>query len=125
MNMSYKGFLAVFLLASVLGLTACKQDGPAEKAGQKADQSVEQADRKIDQAGAYIDDAALTAKVKAEIAKDPVLKMSQISVTTTKGIVRLSGAVDSQQSIDRALEITRNVKDVQATENGLVVKSAN
>ena len=125
MNMSYKGFLAVFLLASVLGLTACKQDGPAEKAGQKADQSVEQADRKIDQAGAYIDDAALTAKVKAEITKDPVLKMSQISVTTTKGIVRLSGAVDSQQSIDRALEITRNVKDVQATENGLVVKSAN
>jgi hyperosmotically inducible protein len=51
--------------------------------------------------------------------------VSQISVTTTKGVVRLSGIVDSQQSIERALEITRKVKGVQLTENKLVVKSAN
>lgn len=147
MNVSYKGFLAVFVLASVLGLSACKQEGPAEKAGQKVDQAVEQAGKKIDQAtdqagkqieqagdtlsdktkkaGEYIDDTALTTKVKAEIANDPVLKMSQITVTTTKGVVRLSGAVDSSQSIDRALEITRNIKGVLATENNLVVKSTN
>jgi hyperosmotically inducible periplasmic protein len=147
MNVSYKGFLAVFVLASILGLSACKQDGPAEKAGQKVDQAVEQAGKKIDQAtnqagkkieqagetlsdkskkaGEYIDDAALTAKVKAEIASDPMLKMSQITVTTTKGVVRLSGVVDSQQSIDRALKITRNVNDVQVTENNLAVKSTN
>lgn len=145
MNVSYKGFLAVFVLASVLGLSACKQEGPAEKAGQKVDKAVEQAGKKIDQAteqagkkieqagetlsdkskkaGEYIDDAAITAKVKAEIASDPVLKMSQITVTTTKGVVRLSGVVDSQQSIDRALEITRKVKDVQVTENNLTVQS--
>lgn len=144
MNVSYKGFIAVFVLASVLGLSACKQEGPAEKAGQKVDQAVEQAGKKIDQAtdqagkkieqagetlsdkskkaGEYIDDAAITTKVKAAIAGDPVLKMSQITVTTTKGVVRLSGVVDSQQSIDRALEITRNVKDVQVTENNLTVK---
>ncbi|MDD2466982.1 MAG: BON domain-containing protein [Desulfobulbus sp.] len=72
-----------------------------------------------------MDDAATTAKVKAEIASDPMLKMSQIKVTSTKGVVRLSGAVDSQQSIDRALEITRNVKEVPVTENNLAVKSTN
>lgn len=136
MNVSYKGIFVVVLLASVLGLSACKQEGPAEKAGQKIDKAVEQSDKKIDQAadktgkkieqaGEYMDDTALTAKVKAEIAKDPLLKVSQITVTTTKGIVRLSGIVDSNQSIDRALEITRNIKGVQATENGLVVKSTN
>jgi hyperosmotically inducible protein len=136
MKMFSKGFLAVFALASVLGLAACKQDGPAEKAGKKVDQAVEQTGKKIDQAtdkaekkmeqaGVYLDDTAITAKVKAEIASDPVLKMSQITVTTTKGVVRLSGVVDSQQSVDRALEITRKVKDVQVTENNLVVKSAN
>jgi hyperosmotically inducible periplasmic protein len=147
MNVPYKGLFVVVLMASALGLAACKQDGPAEKAGQKVDQAVEQAGKKIEQAtdkagkkieqagdtlsdkskkaGDYVDDATITAKVKAEIAKDPVLKMSQIAVTTTKGIVRLSGVVDSNQSIDRALEITRNIKDVQATENGLVVKSTN
>jgi len=146
MNMSYKGFLTVLVLASVLGLSACKQEGPAEKAGQKVDQAVEQAGKKIDQAteqagkkmeqagetisdkskkaGEYIDDASLTAKVKAEIASDPVLKVSQITVTTNKGVVRLSGVVDSQQSIDRALEITRKTKGVLVTENNLVVKSA-
>ncbi|MGD9950890.1 MAG: BON domain-containing protein [Desulfobulbus sp.] len=147
MKISRKGLLAVLVLASVLGLAACKQEGQAEKAGKKIDQAVDQAGKKIDQATdeaskkmeqagdtvsdkskhavAYMDDAAITAKVKAEIASDSMLKASQISVTTTKGIVRLSGVVDSQQSIDRALEITRKIKGVQITENKLVVKSAN
>ena len=131
-----KGFLAVIVLASVLGLAACKQEGEAEKAGKKVDQAVEQAGkkvdqttdqagRKMDQAGEYMDDAAITAKVKAEIASDPMLKMFQITVTTTKSVVRLSGVVDSQQSLDRALEITRKVNGVKMTENQLVVKSTN
>lgn len=131
-----KGFLAVIVLFSVLGLSACKQDGEAEKAGKKVDQAVEQAGKKVDQttdqagkkmdqAGGYMDDAAITAKVKAEIASDPMLKMFQITVTTTKSVVRLSGVVDSQQSLDRALEITRKVNGVKMTENQLVVKSAN
>ena len=135
-NASYKSILAVVVMASVLGLTACKQDGPAEKAGQKVDQAVEQTSKKVDQATDQagnkiekavesMDDAAITARVKTEIAADPVLKTSQISVTTKNGVVRLSGVVDSNQSIDRALEITRGVKNVQATENGLVVKNAN
>ena len=146
MNVTSKRFLVFLALASVLGLTSCKQEGAAEKAGQKFDQAIEQAGKKIDQAtekagkkmeqagepvsdtskkaGEYIDDATLTAKVKAEIASDPVLKVSPITVTTNKGVVRLSGAVDSQQSIDRALELTRKVNGVQVTENNLVVKSA-
>ena len=71
-----------------------------------------------------MDDAAITVKVKAAIANDPVLKLSQITVTTTNGVVWLSGVVDSPQSMDRALEIARNVKNVNSTENNLVVKSA-
>lgn len=134
MNVSCKGVLVVFMLASLLGLAACKQEGPGEKAGIKVDKAVEQADRKIEksgdalsdktkQAGTSMDDSAITAQIMAAIANDPALKMSQIMVTTTNGAVRLSGAVDSPQSIDRALEITRNVKGVISTENNLVVKS--
>ncbi len=136
MKVSFKCLLVVFSLAAVLGLTACKQDGPAEKAGKKVDQAVEQSGKKIDQATEQagkkieqakesIDDTAITAKIKVEIANDPLLKLSQITVTTTNGAVRLSGVVDSQKSIDRALEISRNVKNVQSTENALVVKSTN
>ncbi|TFG38663.1 MAG: BON domain-containing protein, partial [Syntrophobacterales bacterium] len=68
----------------------------------------------------YMDDSAITAKIKAEILSDALLKVSQINVTTTNGVVSLSGTVESQQSIDRALEIARSVKDVKSVENGLV-----
>lgn len=146
MRISCKGLLVVFMLASVLGLAACNQEGPAEKAGEKVDKAVATADKKIEQAteqankkiekvgdelsdkskksGESMDDAAITVKVKAAIANDPVIKLSQITVTTTNGVVRLSGVVDSPQNIDRALEIARNVKNVLATENNLVVRSA-
>ena len=125
MRVSCKGLFVVFMLVSVLGLAACKQEGPAEKAGKKIDQTTEQAGQKIEKAGVVMDDSAITAKIKSEIAIDPLLKAFQITVTTKNGVVKLSGIVDSQQSIDRALEITRNVKNVQSTENNLVVKRTN
>ena len=125
MRVSCKGLFVVFMLVSVLGLAACKQEGPAEKAGKKIDQTTEQAGQKIEKTGVVMDDSAITAKIKSEIAIDPLLKAFQITVTTKNGVVKLSGVVDSQQSIDRALEITRNVKNVQSTENNLVVKRTN
>jgi len=41
-------------------------------------------------------------------------------VTTTNGVVKLSGTVDSQESIDRATEIARSLKDVKSVDNALV-----
>jgi hyperosmotically inducible periplasmic protein len=136
MNLNVKSCLIVVVLVSVVGLAACKQEGPAEKAGQKFDQVIEQAGKKMEQAGdafnekskkagEYVEDSAITVQVKAELASDPLLKMSRITATTTKGVVRLSGVVDSQQYTDRALEITRNIKGVVAVENNLVVQGAN
>ncbi|MDD2464863.1 MAG: BON domain-containing protein [Desulfobulbus sp.] len=133
MDVSGKIILVVVVLATIFGINACKQEGPAEKAGKKADQALEQIGKTIDQAADqmeqknehaedYRDDAAITAKVKAEIANDPILKIAQISVTTTKGVVRLRGVVDSQQTIDRAMEIARRLTGVSSVDNGLVVK---
>jgi hyperosmotically inducible periplasmic protein len=131
MRLSYRGFFIVFFLAFYLGSAGCQQDGTAEKAGQKVDQAAESAGKKVEGAGdaaagkaektgEYLDDSAITAKIKAEILSDPLLKVSQIEVTTTNGVVRLSGTVDSEQSIDRAMEIARSVKGVKSVENGLV-----
>ena len=131
MKLTYRGLFTVFFLSFVLGLSGCQQDGTAEKAGKKVDQAAESAGKSMEKAGEavvekgekagdYMDDSAITAKVKAEILSDPLLKVSQISVATTNGVVKLSGTVDSQQSIDRALEIARSVKDVKSVENGLV-----
>jgi hyperosmotically inducible protein len=133
MNRSYRGFFIVIIMVFVFGFAGCQQDGTAEKAGEKIDQATEKAGKKIDQAGEAInakvekageimDDSAITAKIKAEILSDPLLKVSQINVTTTNNVVMLSGAVDSLQSIDRAMEIVHSIKNVKSVENNLVVK---
>lgn len=134
MNLTTYRLLTVVVCALILVFIGCQQEGPAEKAGKKADQTVDQAGKKAEQAGdaignkidstgASLDDAAITAKIKAEIFSDPLLKTSQIEVTTTGNVVKLNGTVSSQKGIDRAQEIARGVKDVKAVENGLVIKN--
>ena len=72
--------------------------------------------------GEYIDDTVITTKVKTELANDNLLKSFQISVETRKGIVALSGFVDSQYAVDKAGEIARGVEGVKSVENALVAK---
>ncbi|MCA1795408.1 MAG: BON domain-containing protein [Desulfobacteraceae bacterium] len=72
--------------------------------------------------GEYVDNSVITAKVKAAILEDPMLKMFQINVETFKGEVQLSGFVDSAEAAARAVQITRNVKGVTSVKNSMVVK---
>lgn len=41
----------ILVLSSLLLLSACEQDGPAERAGEKIDNAIESAGDKIEQAG--------------------------------------------------------------------------
>ena len=135
MSPSHRGFVIVVLLSIFLGLSGCEQKGSAEKAGEKIDQAVEKVGEKIEstketignnveKTGDYLDDTAITAKIKAGILGDPLLKVTQINVITTNGVVTLNGVVDSQQSIDRAMEIAQSVNEVKSIENNLVVKGS-
>jgi len=72
--------------------------------------------------GEYIDDTTITTKVKAEIFNDPMLKVLQINVESYKGIVQLSGFVDSKQAAERATQIAGAVDGVRGVKNSLVVK---
>ena len=45
-------------LFALLALTACTQEGPAEKAGRKIDNAADKAGRSIEKAGENIQDAA-------------------------------------------------------------------
>ncbi len=72
--------------------------------------------------GEYVDDSMITAKVKAEILDDPMLKVFQINVETFKGEVQLSGFVNSAAASARAVEITRKVKGVTSVKNSMIVK---
>ena len=72
--------------------------------------------------GEYIDDTVITTKVKTELANDNLLKSFKISVETRKGIVELSGFVDSQYAVDQAGKIARGVEGVKSVHNALIVK---
>ena len=78
--------------------------------------------RTQESSGEYIDDSVITTKVKSLLANDDFLKSFQISVETYKGTVQLSGFVNSQQAIDKAVQIARGVKGVTSVKNNLIVK---
>src|SRR5438128_2631320 len=62
--------------------------------------------------GEYVDDAAITTKVKAEFVRDETVKALQVNVDTFKGVVQLSGFVDTAAQKTRAGEIARSVSGV-------------
>lgn len=122
------------VLIAGLGLGGCEQEGSAEMAGKKIDKAVEKTGQQLERtgesmgasaakAGEYMDDSAVTTQIKAAILSDPLLKVAQINVTTVNGVVKLIGVVDSQQSINRALQIVRSIPNVKSIDNTLVVKS--
>jgi len=72
--------------------------------------------------GQFIDDSAVTTKVKAAIFEDSTLKTLQITVQTFKGVVQLSGFVDTAQNVKKAGELAGSVAGVVSVKNDLTVK---
>jgi osmotically-inducible protein OsmY len=72
--------------------------------------------------GEYIDDSAITAKVKAAIFDEPTLKSSEINVETFKGVVQLSGFVNSKSDMHKAVELTRSIRGVSSVKDDMRLK---
>ena len=72
--------------------------------------------------GQYVDDSSITAKVKADILGDPALKVFDIGVETFKGVVQLSGFVNSAEIRNRAAVVAGRVSGVKSVKNSLIVK---
>jgi len=149
-KMNILGNLKLIVVSTllVIGLAACDQPGSAESAGKKLDQAIDDAREKIsdtadsaaekmseqgdnaskalgeqgDKAAVGINDAEITARVKAAIFAEPGLKSLQISVDTIKGVVNLSGSVDTQQNSETVSALASAVSGVRAVENHLMVK---
>jgi hyperosmotically inducible protein len=100
-------FLVVtFALATALG--ACEQMAARTDAPRVATSTA--------------DDAQITSAVKARLAEERVSTLAQIDVETRKGVVELSGAVDSTALKDRAAELAREVGGVRQVANNLRVR---
>ena len=72
--------------------------------------------------GEYIDDTVITTKVKAAVLNEPTLKSSEINVETFKGVVQLSGFINSVADTNKAVEVARGVKGVKSVKNDMRVK---
>ena len=72
--------------------------------------------------GEYIDDTVITTKIKAVIFNETTLKSSEVNVETYKGVVQLSGFVNSQGDIDTAVRLARGVKGVKSVNNDMELK---
>lgn len=70
----------------------------------------------------YIDDTVITTKVKAAIFNEPTLKVAEINVETFKGVVQLSGFVNSQADINTAVQVARGVGGVKSVKNDMRLK---
>lgn len=73
-------------------------------------------------AGTVLDDSVVTVKVKTALLSDSRTNGSAIAVTTNKGVVQLSGFVDSADAQARAASVARNVEGVQSVVNDTRVK---
>ncbi len=108
MELSRRRLLAAgFAAAAVAGLGACASSE----------------DRNSRSAGEFTDDAGLTAKVKSAIATDAGARTaSAVNVETYRGVVQLTGFVDSEDQAARAVSAAKKVQGVRSVKNDIRLK---
>jgi hyperosmotically inducible protein len=72
--------------------------------------------------GEYIDDKSLTVRVNSALGNNPDYKFDEVSVTTLKGTVQLSGFVNTSDQKTKAGDIAKQVEGVQDVVNNIAVK---
>ncbi len=77
---------------------------------------------KHESTGEYIDDSMLTAKVKAALVADDLLKATEVNVDTYRGIVQLSGVVSSMDTQHEAIKVAKSVEGVKSVTNAMYVR---
>jgi osmotically-inducible protein OsmY len=73
--------------------------------------------------GQNIDDTNLTAYVKAKLVGDKAVNLTRIGVTTTNGVVHLTGVVRSDREREHAEELAREVQGVKGVVNNIQVRT--
>lgn len=72
--------------------------------------------------GNKVDDGIITTKVKTALLADANVKSFDITVVTRKDEVQLSGFVDNQSQMDRAIEVARGIEGVRNVRNEMSIK---
>lgn len=94
----------------------------AGKTERAADRAADSGAVAVHKTGAVVADSVITTKVKADIFKEPELKSMAIHVETEKGVVMLSGFVDSKADADKAVRLAKGVEGVASVKSAIKVK---
>ena len=73
-------------------------------------------------AGVALDEGTLTAKIKAKMVLDDLVKARAIDVTTRGSVVTLTGSVNSRAERERAISLAKETEGVTQVTDGLVVR---
>jgi hypothetical protein len=66
-------------------------------------------------------DGQITTDVKSQLAGDTLSKGVNVGVTTTDGVVALTGTLTSQNAIDHVKDVAGKVKDVKSVDTSALV----
>jgi hyperosmotically inducible protein len=111
---------------------AKEADRKATKAVDRAEKSVKETTKSVKEtaksatksARENISDAALTAKIKSDFAKDKQVSALNINVDTdNKGVVTLRGNAKSKAEADKAVSLARATKGVTSVKNEIKVQA--
>jgi hyperosmotically inducible periplasmic protein len=72
-----------------------------------------------------MDDSVISMRVKSALIANDSTKANQINVETQRGIVQLSGFVDSEAMRAAAASTAKNVTGVKEVQNKLMIRDAN
>jgi osmotically-inducible protein OsmY len=98
--------LSVSALAIAGGLTGCAGDRYTQSTGER------------------IDDKADSSRVRKALGADTQYKYDDVNVQTFKGVVQLSGFVNSRDQKNRAGDLAKRVEGVQEVRNNITVKES-
>ncbi|HSQ83030.1 MAG TPA: BON domain-containing protein [Casimicrobiaceae bacterium] len=71
----------------------------------------------------YVKDSVITTKIKAQLAADHLGSMKHVTVDTdSDGGVWMKGTANSQEEVNRAVEIARNTEGVKSVHSDLKVQ---
>lgn len=112
MNIKNRLIVLAILVVGSLSIAGCGKSGDKEP----------QTEAKTT-VGTEIDDSVITTKVKAALLKDAGLESFDIKVETRRGEVQLSGFVDSQNQMDRAIAVAQEVKGVRNVDNKMSIET--
>jgi len=105
----FASLLALALFASAAVQAAA--DNPSVAANSNASTSAD------DQSAQPGTDTWITTKVKAELMTTKGIPSTDISVTTTNGVVTLSGVLDTKAQVQKSVAVAKGIKGVQRVDS--------